>query len=153
MLTLTKKTSYGLIAMAYLAKLDTDKLASAREMAEMFGMPLALLMNVLKELAAAEYVVSVRGARGGYRLARRPEDVNLADLIGAIERPVRQTECMTHATGDEHECPIEMMARCPVADPVHRVHRKLNDFLKKVTLAEIVEPTMHEASCKALSFT
>ncbi len=32
------------------------------------------------------------------------------------------------------------MARCPVADPVHRVHRKLKDFLKRVTLAEIVSP-------------
>jgi Rrf2 family protein len=141
MLALTKKTSYGLIAMAHLAKMDSDRLASAREMSEMFSMPMALLMNVLKELAGAGYVESVRGARGGYRLARRPEEINLADLIAVIERPVRQTECMTHQSNDHDVCPVEVMARCPVADPVHRVHRKLNDFLKKVTLAEIVEPT------------
>ena len=139
MLALTKKTSYGLIAMAYLAKLEDGQVASAREVSRIFGVPMSLLMNVLKELAAAGYVESVRGAHGGYRLARRPVDINLADLIASIERPVRQASCLTNQTGDHSECTLELMARCPVADPVHRVHRKLNDFLKKVTLADIVE--------------
>lgn len=139
MLALTKKTGYGLIAMTHLARLGDQEVTSAREIAELFGVPAGLLMNVLKELCTTGYVESVRGARGGYRLARRPEEINLADLIGAIERPVRSAECMTDRAGDE-ECTCEQMARCPVADPVHRVHRKLNDFLKKVTLAEIVEP-------------
>ncbi len=142
MLALTKKTSYGLIAMAHLARLGPDSVASAREIAELFGTPTSLLMNVLKELATAGYVESVRGAKGGYRLAARPEEINLADLIGAIERPVRQAECVTHVAGDSQECTLETMARCPIADPVHRVHRKLNDFLKKMTLADIVEPAM-----------
>jgi len=35
--------------------------------------------------------------------------------------------------------------RCPIADPVHRVHRRLSDFLKTVTLAEIVNPTIQAA--------
>jgi Rrf2 family protein len=142
MLALTKKTSYGLVAMAHLAKLDAGQIVSAREISELFGMPMALLMNVMKELCAAGYVESNRGARGGYRLARRPDQINLADLIATIERPVRQTECVTRQSGDQQECTMDMMARCPVADPVHRVHRKLNDFLKKVTLAEIVDPTL-----------
>ncbi len=139
MLSMTKKTGYGLIAMSHLATLGEAEVTSAREIAELFGVPSALLMNVLKELSAAGYVESVRGARGGYRLAKRPEEINLADLIGAMERPVRQTECMTDQAG-EQECTCEQMSRCPIADPVHRVHRKLNDFLRKVTLAEIVEP-------------
>ncbi len=138
MLALTKKTGYGLIAMTHLARMGTGEVTSAREIAELFGVPAGLLMNVLKELCSTGYVESVRGARGGYRLARRPEEINLADLIGAIERPVRMAECMTDRAGDA-ECTCEQMARCPVSDPVHRVHRKLNDFLRKVTLAEIVE--------------
>ena len=140
MLALTKKTSYGLIAMSHLAKLDSGQVTSAREISKLYGTPISLLMNVMKELAAAGYVESVRGVRGGYRLARRPEEINLSDLIAAIERPVRQTECRTHESEDGKECPLEVMARCPIADPVHRVHRKLNDFLRKVTLAEIVDP-------------
>ena len=142
MLALTRKTSYGLIAMSHLATLQDGQVASAREISGLFGVPMSLLMNVLKELAAAGYVESTRGVHGGYRLARRPEEINLADLIASIERPVRQTECLSKRTGDNKECSLATMAHCPIADPVHRVHRKLNDFLRKVTLAEIVEPAM-----------
>jgi len=146
MLALTKKTSYGLVAMAHLARLEGGQVASAQKIADLFGVPTSLLMNVLKELAAAGYVESVRGMHGGYRLARRPEEINLADLIASIERPV-PAQCVTDP-GNERECTGELMARCPIADPVHRVHRKLNDFLRKVTLAEIVEPSTAIAAGK-----
>jgi len=135
-LALTKKTGYGLIAMAHLARLS-DKLASAREIAELYGAPRALLMNVLKALSAAGYVESVRGARGGYRLARPPEEITIADLVRAVEGPVRLSACVTDQTAQDQECDCNVMARCPVADPVHRVQRRLYDFLKRVTLAEI----------------
>jgi Rrf2 family protein len=136
LLALTKKTGYALIAMAHLAGLDRGGLSSAREIAEVCGVPLSLLMNVLKELAAAGYVESIRGSRGGYRLSRSPEDVNLADLVMVIEGPVRLSDCLLEGVND-HECSGSAMARCPVADPVHRVQRKLRDFLKNMTLAEI----------------
>lgn len=139
MLALTKKTSYGLIAMTHLASQPAERVVSAREIAQQYSVPASLLMNVLKVLAAQGYVESVRGAHGGYRLARRPEEINLADLVASLEGPVRQAQCLSDPA-NQHECTQTDMARCPVADPVHRVHRRLNDFLRKVTLAEIVEP-------------
>ena len=142
MLALTKKTGYGLIAMTHLAGLGEGEFQSAREIAERFGAPTALTMNVLKELAAAGFLESARGAHGGYRLARRPEEISLADLVGALEGPVRLAECVTDAADDDRECTCVIMARCPIADPVHRVQRKLRDFLSKVTLAEILDPTV-----------
>lgn len=129
------------MAMSHLAGLSDGQLASAREIAQAHGIPLSLLMNVLKELSAAGYVDSVRGARGGYRLCCRPDKINLSDLISTLERPVPQAQCVTHQAGQD-ECTCDVMARCPVADPVHRIHRKLNDFLRKLTLAEIVEPAL-----------
>ncbi len=104
----------------------------------MFGVPQALLMNVLKQLCAAGYVESVRGARGGYRLARGLDEITLASLVEAVEGPVRLSNCLSDPDKQD-ECTGAMMAKCPIADPVHRVQRKLNDFLKKVTLAELVE--------------
>lgn len=138
MLSLTKKTGYGLIAMTHLARLD-GRLASAREIAEEFGVPISLLMNVLKELAGAGFVESVRGAHGGYRLAKPPEKMNLVEVITALEGPIRMAECLRKTPG-EQDMICEVVDRCPIADPVHRVQRKLNDFLKNMTLAEIVEP-------------
>ena len=141
MLALTKKTGYGLIAMVHLASLPEGELASARRIAERFGVPKSLLMNVLKRLAATGYVQSVRGSRGGYRLAKPPDEISLVDVAGELEGPIRMAECLTdEATG--RECTREVMARCPIADPVHRVQRRINDFLRKMTLAEIVDPAV-----------
>ena len=141
MLALTKKTSYGLIAVTHLCGLADGTVASAREIAERFDLPTSLMMNVLKELASAGFVESVRGARGGYRLARRPEDVSLADLIEALEGPIRLAECVAGPEGHRDDRQVcQIVDQCPVAGPVHRVHRKLSDFLKQVSLAEIAEP-------------
>ena len=140
MLALTKKAGYALIAMSHLARADGEKLASARGIAERFGISTSLLMNVLKLLAGAGYVDSVRGAHGGYRLARRPEQINLAEVITAIEGPIRLAECLSGEARENETCECKVMARCPIADPVHRVQRKLSDFLKSVTLAEVAKP-------------
>ncbi len=141
MLGLTKKTGYGLVAMAHLAGLEGDKLASAREIAERYDVPTALLMNVLKKLSTTGYVESVRGAHGGYHLAHRPEEINLAELITALEGPIRLAECISGQTDDADQCGCKLMASCPIVDPIHRVQRKLSDFFKTMTLAEIVEPS------------
>ena len=140
MLALTKKTGYGLVAMTHLAGLAEHEVSSAREIASTFGVPTSLLMNVLKELAASGYVESVRGARGGYRLAMPAEAITLADLIAVLEGPMRLAECITGEAeaGDKSICRV--MDRCPIVDPVLRIHRKLTDFLRNVTLAQLAEP-------------
>ena len=126
--------------MGHLSQLERGSLASARQIADRLDVSTSLLMNVLKQLASAGYIESVRGARGGYRMAIEPQDVSLADLVDLLEGPVRLSECMTQAT-DEGQCTCQVMARCPVTDPVHRVQRKLKDFLASVTLDEIVKPS------------
>ena len=143
MLALTKKTGYALVAMGLLSQLDSGRLASAREIASRLDVSTSLLMNVLKQLASAGYIESVRGAHGGYRIAIDPEDVSLADLVGVLEGPVKLAECVTQAANDG-ECTCQVMASCPVTDPVHRVQRKLKDFLASVTLGEIVKPALTE---------
>jgi Rrf2 family protein len=140
MLALTKKTGYGLIAMTHLAGLEGQQVASAREIAGLFGVPASLLMNVMKELAAAGYVASARGVHGGYRLARRPEKISLADVVTALEGPIRASECLSGQAHSDDEDACAEVDRCPVAGPVHKVQRKLRDFLKTVTLADIVRP-------------
>ena len=136
MLALTRKTGYALSAMTYLAERPPGQVTSARQIAGVSAAPMSLLMNVMKELAAAGYVESIRGAHGGYRLARSPRDINLADLVTAIEGPLRLAECVSDKAV-KGECTRREMAHCPIADPLHRVQRKLRDFLRKVTLSEI----------------
>jgi Rrf2 family protein len=134
MVALNKKTGYGLIAMAYLAA-RPEEVVSARCIAGHFGVPLSLLMNVMKELAGAGYVESVRGARGGYRLARSPKQISVADAIATLEGLPRAAECVL-GYGRRSSCACQARD-CPAADPVHQVQEKIQNALKAVTLAEI----------------
>lgn len=122
MLALTKKTGYALAAMTHLVGLGDGQVASARQIARCSGAPRSLLMSVLKELSAAGYLESVRGARGGYRLKARPEEINLAELVATMEGPIRHSTCLAGGPAPgQKDGKCERVDRCPVADPVHRV--------------------------------
>jgi Rrf2 family protein len=126
--------------MAHLACRGGQR-ASARAIALENRLPVSLVMNVMKRLRSAGYVKSVRGAGGGYILARRPEDIILGPLLDEIEGPVEDALCKRGEDGLVPRPPGEPCPdaeTCPHGDPVHRVHRKLRDFLQNVTLADIM---------------
>ncbi len=138
MLTLTKKTSYALIALSHLARCERGT-ASSREIAEHYSLPPALLTTVLKLLAKNGFVRSLRGSKGGYRLAITPSRVSLSALISAIDGPVRLVECALEGTAPDRPasaCRVEN--RCPVRGAVLRVNRKLLELLEEVTLGDVL---------------
>ena len=159
MLTLTKKTDYALIAMAHLARQETV-CASAREIGDAYSVPLPLLMNILKTLTRSGLIQSVRGARGGYALARPATKITLATLIEVIEGPIRFIQCADETTECEEEktsadqdlkSSCELMGTCPVRHPAMQVHDRLIQFLQSVTLAELVQSPAPEVTQGALT--
>jgi Rrf2 family protein len=134
MLTLTRKTEYALIAACHLAHAD-NKVVSARDIAEEHGMPLPLLMNVLKKLNRAGIVNSVRGARGGYLLAVSPEELTLDRLIESVEGPVHLVRC---ANPDKNGRRCTLTGVCPIRGSVRKVHERLRDFLREITVADFI---------------
>jgi Rrf2 family protein len=149
MLSMTKKTGYGLIAMTHLAKLPEGDLASAREIAEHYGIPQALLMNILKELAAAGYVKSVRGSHGGYCILKPADEVNFVGLMEVLEGPMKLADCVNEKVAEGLETgKCELYESCPISDPIHRVHRKIRDFLSGLTLADVMVTKPDEAVFK-----
>jgi len=138
-LGLTRKTEYGLAALAYLARVP-GRLACARAISERLSVPVSLLMNVLKELAGAGYIESVRGAHGGYRLARPADEIGLGELFRDLEGPIRRSGCLRGRPEGQDRRRCTRMSVCRVADPVHRVHRKLREFLQALTLADVIGP-------------
>jgi Rrf2 family protein len=139
MLALTKKTDYALIALALLAR-QSDGVVSAREIARESGLPLPILTNVLKTLAGSRIVISARGATGGYALARPISAISLYELVTSIEGPFHLVQCAsreisTDKGGCEHE------SSCPIRRPVYRIHDRLEEFLKSVSLDEITQET------------
>jgi Rrf2 family protein len=135
MLTLTRKTEYGLIAMCHLAQVDRRQVVSARDIAEEHNVPLPLLMNVLKRLNRVGYVSSVRGAHGGYVLASDPTQLTLADLIEAVEGPVHLVRCANPAPSGRS---CNRTDQCVIRRSVVKVHDGLRKFLATVTIADLL---------------
>ncbi len=73
MLRITKQTDYGIVLLAHMAALPSDRLVSARDAADGTGISLPMVSKILKGLARNRIVRSRRGVGGGYRLARPAE--------------------------------------------------------------------------------
>ena len=93
MLSLSKKTDYALIVLAYLAE-RPNRVASAREIATARNLPAPLLMNILKELHHLGIVRSTRGSQGGYELAADPSGTSLHDLVVAMQGPIKLVDAL-----------------------------------------------------------
>ncbi len=77
------------------------------------------------------------GSKGGYRIAKPVEQISLADLIDAIEGPFRLALCCEtdRDCADDESCDLE--PNCQVKDSIRWVHHTLQQFLDRVTLAQI----------------
>ncbi len=136
MLSLTRKADYAIAAMADLARRGATR-ASARDLARSTGVPLPVLTNILHRLLHHGLVDSAMGSKGGYRVAKPAERISLADLIDAIEGPFRLALCCEtdHDCADDESCDLE--PNCQIKDSVRWVHDNLQQFLARVTLAQI----------------
>jgi len=85
-MNLSAKTEYACLAMLALAEAyDSGEPVQLRRIASEHGIPSRFLVQILLQLKGASLVTSTRGAAGGYRLARPPQEITLADVIEAIE--------------------------------------------------------------------
>ncbi len=107
MLRLSKLADYAVVVLVRLAR--GDDVQTSPGIAAVTGLPEPTVAKVLKALASAGLVVSQRGARGGYRLARPLATIQVADVIGAIDGPVYLTACVE---GSRSICEAEHVCSC-----------------------------------------
>jgi Rrf2 family protein len=84
----TAKADYAVRAVVELASSSSDSPRKVDEVAQAQGIPVSFLENILTQLRSAGLVRSQRGPEGGYWLAHPPEEVNLAQVIRAVEGPL-----------------------------------------------------------------
>jgi Rrf2 family protein len=146
MLRLSKKADYALMAMKHLAlrgDRSSHATASAREIAELYDIPIELMAKVLQRLVRRGLLSSQQGTRGGYQLARTPTQISVADVIQAIDGPVTVTACST----EEGQC--EQFAKCNVRDPLWRVRERILTALGECTIAELAADVPAQPTAKA----
>lgn len=143
------RADYALKAMAELAVAALDGGApgngvarrgslTGREISEAQEIPRKFLQNILSDLTRAGLARTQRGAGGGYRLARAPEEVTLADIVRAVEGPLANVrgewpEDLSYSGAAEPLCKIWIALRA-----------SLREVLEGVTLAEVVRGELPE---------
>lgn len=133
MLKLGKLADYATVLMTALAARPQD-LRNAHELAEHTHVPAPTVSKLLKLLSKAGLVESLRGASGGYRLARTPDAVTVADIIRAVEGPIAITQCSTHGEG----CGIE--STCGNRSNWRLIDGAIRHALESVSLAQMATP-------------
>src|ERR671921_1013114 len=131
MLRLSKKADYALMAMKHLALLGDRGSSSAREIAEQYDIPVELMAKVLQRLARKGLLASHQGTRGGYRLAKAPSAISVADIIQAIDGPLTVTACSTEAEN------CGQFSKCSVRDPLWRIKDRILSALSTCSLQEV----------------
>jgi FeS assembly SUF system regulator len=101
---LSSLADYAVVMMAAVARHCGQARISAGTLAEETGIPLPTVQKLVSKLSHAGLLRSVRGAGGGFKLARPAAAVSLADIIEAIEGPIAMTSCVD--TG-KHDCVLE----------------------------------------------
>ncbi|MFB4204037.1 HTH-type transcriptional regulator CymR [wastewater metagenome] len=134
MIRINRETDYGIGILSMLAR-DDDARVTAATLADRRGLPQPMVSKILKHLARAGILVSYRGAKGGYGLARRPEEITVAEIIAALEGPISLTECV-----EEGVEACQYSNYCTVSGNWTRINRVVHEALSCITLAEMSAP-------------
>ena len=143
-LKLTKKADYGLIALKHLAVNAAQGVASAKEIAECYSIPLPLLAKVLQKLNKSGLLRSEQGTNGGYRLGRDAREISTLDVIRTIDGPIILTHCFTDHGG------CTQAVTCTVREPLRKVHEGILSLLGGISISDLARdetPAPDAASC------
>ena len=135
MIRLGKLTDYGLVLMTHMARQQDRPLHTARDLAAENALPLPTVSKLLKQLLQAKLLVSHRGIKGGYSLARTAREITVAEIIAALEGPIALTECSTDVIG---LCDFE--ARCPIRSNQQIISKAVSGALERLMLSDLVQP-------------
>jgi Rrf2 family protein len=133
-LKISQKLEYAMRAMIELAVRRADGLVPAREIAEAQQIPLRFLEQQLGALHKAGLVESFRGAGGGCRIARGPEDISVAQIADAIEGQLFPMFCLEPS---DHTCFQD--SACGLQGFWGDVARAVDRVFSETTVADLVE--------------
>jgi len=134
MLRLTRVTDYGILLMTQLVKsasYDGSVRLTASDLSIATHVPAPTVSKILQSLLQAGLLISVRGAHGGYQLARTAAEISLREVIHCLEGRIALTECNLES-GD-----CEQLSVCSTSNNWKRINESIRDALENISLADM----------------
>ena len=130
----TTWAEYGLIVSVHLARRMGEGPVAAREVAEKEMLPADYVEQILLRLRRSGLVSSVRGAHGGYLLARQPEDITVKDVLDAAEHGTFEVNCDVYPVSADRCGPN---GHCTIRPVWRKLQKSIDDTLSAIRLSDL----------------
>ena len=130
MLKITRKVEYALIALRHLQKNGGGQLCSAKTLSSEYGIPQELLAKILQKLSKENIILSVKGPKGGYKISKDPNTINMTKFFEIMEGPMGIVDCYFDSN-------CEQLNGCTIREPINRINNSIRTMFDKMTLADI----------------
>lgn len=149
---LSLRGEYALRALLVLGLSYDQSVVRIQTISEQQNIPKRFLEQILNDLKSAGLVQSRRGVSGGYRLARRPEEITLAAVVRHIEGALAPVSCVSERFYEKCSCPDE--SRCAIRSVMKEIREAIVKVAERVTIAELCERwhKLKEQPAEALDF-
>lgn len=139
MIRLSRLADYAVVLAGSMAR-QPERCHNAFDLAAETLLPAPTVSKILAALARSGVLVSHRGAKGGYRLARDAKDITIADIVSAVDGPIALTLCLEHGDG---ACDVEPV--CPSRQGWRRINQAICRALSEVSLLDMAQPAFFDA--------
>jgi Rrf2 family protein len=133
MLRLNKKVEYALIALLYISRKNNGELTTAKELALRYHIPYELMGKILQQLARENFLQSVQGVKGGYRLKRGLNTVNLYQIVEILDKPIQIVSCLEDSRSNN----CRQFDHCNLRNTMGIIQNKLELFFQDITLNDL----------------
>lgn len=130
---LTSRSEYALLALVFLARAEPDAYCSVEHIAAAQKIPARFLEQIMLALKRGHYVASAKGQHGGYRLARRPDKITLAEVIRLFDGALAPTDSVSKYFYES--TPIEKEKK--LVTVFRNVRDYISETLETTTLADV----------------
>ena len=134
---LSVRGEYALRALLVLGLNYGDSVVRIQTICTQQNIPKRFLEQIINDLKSAGIVQSKRGVAGGYRLARRPEEITLAAIVRHLEGALAPVSCVSERFYEKCSCPDE--SRCAIRSVMKEVREAVVKIAERVTVAELCE--------------
>jgi Rrf2 family protein len=132
---LSTKGRYGLRAMIDLVVNSEETNISLKSISKRQGISMNYLEQIISVLKKSGYVKSVRGAKGGYSLAKSPEDISVGDILRALEGNLNPVDCAL--VNEDKQC--AEADYCVTKIVWKKISDSINDVVNNISLQDLVD--------------
>ena len=134
---LSVRGEYALRALLVLGLRYDEPVVRIQAISDEQNIPKRFLEQILNDLRSGGFVQSKRGMAGGYRLARRPEEITVAAVVRRVEGALAPVSCVSECFYEKCSCPDE--SRCALRSVMKEIREAVVKVAENVTIAEMCD--------------